>query len=526
MKTKKGFTTVELIVSISLCTIIVFFLIELIFIIKDIYSDSGIKTKLLAKQALLSEKINHDFRTKKLTIATSCGNNCVEFLFNDGTQKQLKYRRDEEEIIYGNFKEELVDGSSFGDVIIRSESLADSNDTKELNGILTIHIPIYNKYFEKEDFGITVVYQFNSNTTSIAGINLKDAISSGKKIMLVGSSTDVKIEGTKYNDPGYYLFNPETGQMSLNDPSIKVTGNIGNEPNTTYTLYYKFYNENGIVADEIQRKITVVKQTYDFEYTGKEEEIQIPISGIYKLEAWGASGGGSSTMKGLGGYSSGNYTFTKGTTVKVYVGGSGVTATSGVAAKGGFNGGGNSGVSTTNLASSGGGASDIRVNDNKLSSRILVAGGGGGGGCRNDSSYTCSGGAGGGTNGLLAGTCSAASYIGTGGSQTAGGLAAAYTANCTSYATAGTLLTGGMGSTYSNGSSTYAAGGGGGGYYGGGGGSRYGGGAGGSGYCSPDIQSCNLSNGTSLFSAPDGKTYELGHNGNGFVKITLVSITG
>ena len=122
MKTKKGFTTVELIVSISLCTIIVFFLVELIFIMKDIYTDSGIKTKLLAKQALISEKINHDFRTKKLTIATSCGNNCVEFLFNDGTQKQLKYRRDEEEIIYGNFKEDLVDGSSFGDVIIRSES--------------------------------------------------------------------------------------------------------------------------------------------------------------------------------------------------------------------------------------------------------------------------------------------------------------------------------------------------------------------------------------------------------------------
>ena len=526
MKTKKGFTTVELIVSISLCTLIVFFLIELIFVMKDIFTESGIKTKLLAKQALLSEKINHDFRNKKLTVATSCGDNCVEFLFKDGTQKQLKYDRQNLEIIYGNYKEDLVKGSSFGDVIITSESLADTNDISTLDGILSIHIPIFSKYFENTDFGITVVYQFNSNSTSIAGINIKDSISAGMKIMLIGSDNDVKIEGASYQDPGYYLYNPSTGEMNLNDPAVKVTGTIGNDSNSTYHLYYKYYNENGIVVDEIERKVTVIKQAYNFEYTGTEEEIQIPIGGVYKLEAWGASGGGTTTMKGYGGYTSGTYTFKKGTTLKINVGGQGVTATSGVAAKGGYNGGGNSGVSTTNLASSGGGASDIRINNSKLASRILVAGGGGGGGCRNDTSYTCSGGAGGGTTGLAGGTCSAASYVGTGGTQSSGGSAASYTTNCTSYATSGSALNGGIGATYNNGSSSYAAGGGGGGYYGGGGGSRYGGGSGGSGYCSADVQSCSLNDGTTLFTTPDGKSYELGHNGNGYVKITLISVTG
>ena len=45
MKTKKGFTTVELLVSITLVTVIVFFLIELIFVMKNIFTDSGIRTK-------------------------------------------------------------------------------------------------------------------------------------------------------------------------------------------------------------------------------------------------------------------------------------------------------------------------------------------------------------------------------------------------------------------------------------------------------------------------------------------------
>lgn len=526
MKTKKGFTTVELLVSVTLVTVIVFFLIELIFTMKNIFTDSGIKTKLLAKQALISEKINYDFRTKKLIIATKCGDNCAEFLFSDGTQKMLTYNRKTLELTYGNYKENLVKGSSFGNVIISSETIATTNDINEDNGILTIHIPIQSKYFKNQDFGITVIYQYNSNVTSISGVDLKDVINTDKKIMLIGTENDIKIKGTVYNDPGYYLYDNDTSDVIKDDPRVKVTGHVGDEVGSVYHLYYKYYDDNGNILNEISRNVTVVSSTYEFSYTGKAEDLIIPVSGIYKLEAWGASGGGTSTMKGYGGYASGTYSIEKDTLLKIYVGGQGVTKTDGTVSPGGFNGGGASGASTNNKASSGGGASDIRLKNSNLNSRILVAGGGGGGGCRNDTSFTCSGGPGGGATGGNPGTCSASSYTGTGGSESAGGTAGSYTTNCSTTATAGALGVGGVGSTCSTSGNAYAAGGGGGGYYGGGGGARYGGGAGGSGYCDPNVQSCTLYSGNELFTTTDGKSYELGHNGHGFVKITLISVTG
>ena len=526
MKTKKGFTTVELLVSITLVTVIVFFLIELIFVMKNIFTDSGIRTKLLAKQALISEKINYDFRNKQLIVATSCGDNCAEFLFSDGTQKMLTYNRDSLELTYGNYKENLVKGSSFGNVSITSETIAASNDINENNGILKINIPIKSKYFKDQDFGLTVVYQYNSNVTSISGVNIKDVVNKEKRIMLIGTENDIKIKGTTYNDPGYYLYDTDSSEIVKDDPSVKVTGHVGDEAGKVYHLYYKYYDDSGHVLNEITRNITVVSSTYEFSYSGKAEDLIIPVAGIYKLEAWGASGGGTSTMKGYGGYASGTYTFDKNTLLKIYVGGQGVTNTDGTVSPGGFNGGGASGASINNSASSGGGASDIRLKNNNLNSRILVAGGGGGGGCRNDTSFTCSGGHGGGNKGENPGTCSAASYTGIGATNSSGGTAGSYTTNCSTRATAGALGVAGVGSTCSTSGNAYAAGGGGGGYYGGGGGARYGGGSGGSGYCNSNVQSCTLYAGNELFSTTDGKGYELGHNGHGYVKITLISITG
>jgi len=58
MKNEKGFTLIELISSFVLISLIVALLFEVLFIVKNLYSDSGIKTELLIKQALISEKIN------------------------------------------------------------------------------------------------------------------------------------------------------------------------------------------------------------------------------------------------------------------------------------------------------------------------------------------------------------------------------------------------------------------------------------------------------------------------------------
>lgn len=128
----------------------------------------------------------------------------------------------------------------------------------------------------------------------------------------------------------------------------------------------------------------------NYAYTGSYQEVTLP-AGQYKLQCWGAQGGSNAADSsygitaqagGKGGYSEGVITLSSPTTVRVYVGGAGTSS------KGGFNGGG----STTGSASynsgneqgvsrmgGGGGATDIRLSDGNLLSRMIVAGGGSGG---------------------------------------------------------------------------------------------------------------------------------------------------
>ena len=145
----------------------------------------------------------------------------------------------------------------------------------------------------------------------------------------------------------------------------------------------------------------IYKNDYkEFDYTGNIQSIEL-LPGKYKLEVWGAEGGGrrlsrnsASGLGGLGGYATGILTLRKKTRLYIYVGGHGLSSTSGIAS-GGWNGGGSGYASGSGEpGNGGGGGTDIRISSS-LYSRIIVAGGGGGGGEDTGDSY----GHGGGTTG-------------------------------------------------------------------------------------------------------------------------------
>jgi hypothetical protein len=138
-----------------------------------------------------------------------------------------------------------------------------------------------------------------------------------------------------------------------------------------------------------------VAKVYNFAYTGAVQSFTIPCTGTYKMECWGANGGGApdrstGSSGGWGGYAYGEMKFKKGDVVYIYCGGAGQYA-NGPFAGGGFNGGGN-GCST---GFGGGGASDIRKAVDTLAARVIVAGGGGGA----DDYYAGGGSRGGGNDG-------------------------------------------------------------------------------------------------------------------------------
>ena len=177
--------------------------------------------------------------------------------------------------------------------------------------------------------------------------------------------------------------------------------------NTSTTLYAKFiYNSESCASN--------LNKTYEFSYTGKEEYFNVPCSGTYKLEVWGAQGGKAvcdSVMcgeGGYGGYSYGNINLSKNEKLYINVGGKGKAGSLFVCADGGYNGGGygiTDGGTCGNpnddeAGGGGGGATHIATKSGLLSTlendidKILIVAGGGGG-----ASWSNIGGSGGGNTG-------------------------------------------------------------------------------------------------------------------------------
>lgn len=319
----------------------------------------------------------------------------------------------------------------------------------------------------------------------------------------------------------YYLSNAQTiaGNQSFSSPTGGTeTGHSGNGyvriTKLTDVIYLTHAN-NDIM---------------DFNYTGSTQSKTLK-PGTYTIECWGGQGGSyNSYIGGYGGYSKGTITLTKTTTVYVSVGGAGSSSSTAA----GFNGGG-TGISS---GRGGGGATDVRIGQNSLYSRVIVAGGGGGAGVTSANANPC--GCGGGEYGGD-GYCNNTTGSYTTGQNRSGG-SASQTAGGITWST-GTQATFGQGGNASG----YSCGGGGGGWYGGGGAydsdsdsdGRWGGG--GSGYVYTSSTAKNYPNGCLLnsthyltnaqtiagdtsFTSPTGSA-ETGHTGNGFCRITNLNPT-
>lgn len=301
---------------------------------------------------------------------------------------------------------------------------------------------------------------------------------------------------------------------------------INNSMKKATAFYFKLNNNKMYGVGSANYNGSVM----NFDYTGSVQTATL-TPGRYKLECWGAQGGTySGCIGGYGGYSKGTITLTKTTTVYISVGGAGSSSSTAA----GFNGGG-TGISS---GRGGGGATDVRIGQNSLYSRVIVAGGGGGAGVTSANANPC--GCGGGEYG------GDGYYNNTTGSYTTGqnrsGGSASQTAGGITWST-GTQATFGQGGNASG----YSCGGGGGGWYGGGGAydsdsdsdGRWGGG--GSGYVYTSSTAKNYPNGCLLnsthyltnaqtiagdtsFTSPTGSS-ETGHTGNGFCRITNLNPT-
>ena len=230
------------------------------------------------------------------------------------------------------------------------------------------------------------------------------------------------------------------------EKTMGVNESYGNLPSVTINgedvLWYsdnKLFNNKATTDTKYtMRQNTIYKSTpnsalasHTFNYTGNEQIFTAPVAGTYKLETWGAQGGGNTKyIGGYGGYSTGYIYLSGNQQLYIAIGGAGGYCTgSSCTSVGGYNGGGNCQAYTdsTSTCGSGGGATHIATISGVLSSLennkdniLIVSGAGGGGNYCNDWNFA-SGGMGGGFNGGAAIDLGAPDFSVNGGLDTKGG---------------------------------------------------------------------------------------------------------
>ncbi len=291
---------------------------------------------------------------------------------------------------------------------------------------------------------ITEVKKLSSNGSETYKTNLAyQNILDGRIELDDNPNSTVSLEISFYNNSEYdYIFEDITYQDDLEDAysnknisysfdSQGETIKVGNP--LVITVTFDYLDSNNITDNILDFILNFkFKPVYieTFAYTGNYQIWTVPFDAIYKIELWGAQGGGS--YGGLGGYTSGNIYLDKDDRLFVYVGGyndRGVFDTV-------FNGGGDAVAESSvsgheNRYTPGGGATDVRLtsgpwnNFESLKSRIMVAGAGGGGyfgGGAQSALYGAAGGGLTGYNGVISITTDTFTLTeSTGGTQTAGG---------------------------------------------------------------------------------------------------------
>lgn len=155
----KGFTVVELITTFAVASAIALVLFNIVLIIKNLYSNSNIKTNLLINQGNLSEQFNSLTLHEEISSIDFCDDaiKCYEFTYTDG--KKYKLIVDNNIIKFGNYVYKLEKGSHIDEdnAIIKREKI-DLIDFSEKDSILNVKIPIINDQYPSQDFGLNYVY--------------------------------------------------------------------------------------------------------------------------------------------------------------------------------------------------------------------------------------------------------------------------------------------------------------------------------------------------------------------------------
>ena len=158
---KKGFSIVELLVSITLISTIILLLFQVIVSLKSLYTKDSTNTSMLVNQASVSYLINSHLEEKGFKEADNCvaGQvDCITITYLDNTIEEVKVDSNSNTIKIGNKLYKYPTGTTISLPIVDKE-LIDS-DTLDYDTIFKLKINVSNKLFKNKDYNINIVHVF------------------------------------------------------------------------------------------------------------------------------------------------------------------------------------------------------------------------------------------------------------------------------------------------------------------------------------------------------------------------------
>lgn len=177
---RKGMTVIELIVSFSLATVISLFLIQVVLFLKDTYAVNAIKSEMILKQSIISERLNNLLDEKIVASINNCGTNCVELTFEDESKATINFDSNSRKVIIDDYVASLPSGTKINDV----EFLFQNNVDTENYNLLTIKANLTNDLINNEIYNIAVVKNMNS---IVLTVDVTDISSNTVSIILTAS---------------------------------------------------------------------------------------------------------------------------------------------------------------------------------------------------------------------------------------------------------------------------------------------------------------------------------------------------
>lgn len=106
---KKGFTLVEVSISVALLSLVMVFMLRFLSDIRKDEDAIGFRTEMLLNKSIISKNINEDIRSAGGISTLSCTSNKCTFLLKDNTSRELEIINEGSVLSYKNTTTEKID---------------------------------------------------------------------------------------------------------------------------------------------------------------------------------------------------------------------------------------------------------------------------------------------------------------------------------------------------------------------------------------------------------------------------------